>query len=141
MDIAGFLNESWAPTMMKAMRANTAGKSRTDYALDFGAGAVNYILGAYGDQNANQQFLKWNPLFVPEPLSKLRTETDPDKLTPFIKYAARVYGACPVGITELDQRWVYEGDVMHRFIFDEIEQPIERDAAFLLYQIQLTGLS
>ena len=132
MDIAGFLNESWAPTMMKGMQANTPGKSRTDYALDFGAAAVNYILGAYGDQNANQQFLKWNPLFVPEPLTKLRTEADPDKLTPFIKYAAKVYGACLVGITELDQRWVYEGDVMHRFIFDEVEQPIERGGGILV---------
>jgi len=132
MDIAGFLNESWAPTMMKGMQANTPGKSRTDYALDFGAAAVNYILGAYGDQNANQQFLKWNPLFVPEPLTKLRTEADPDKLTPLIKYAAKVYGACLVGITELDQRWVYEGDVMHRFIFDEVEQPIERGGGILV---------
>jgi reductive dehalogenase len=132
MDIAGFLNESWAPTMMKGMQANTPGKSRTDYALDFGAAAVNYILGAYGDQNANQQFLKWNPLFVPEPLTKLRTETDPDKLTPLIKYAAKVYGACLVGITELDQRWVYEGDVIHRFIFDEVEQPIERGGGILV---------
>ena len=132
MDIAGFLNRSWAPAMMKGMQGNIPGKSRTDYALDFGAAAVNYILGAYGDQNANQQFLKWNPLFVPEPLSKWRSETDPDKLTPLVKYAAKLYGACLVGITELDRRWVYEGDVMHRFIFDEIEQPMERDGGVLV---------
>jgi len=62
----------------------------------------------------------------------LRTEADPDKLTPLIKYAAKVYGACLVGITELDQRWVYEGDVMHRFIFDEVEQPIERGGGILV---------
>jgi len=56
MDIAGFLNESWAPTMMKGMQANTPGKSRTDYALDFGAAAVNYILGAYETRTLTSNF-------------------------------------------------------------------------------------
>ena len=132
MDIANFLMGSIVPDMMKNIPKNTPGKSRTDYAVGFGAVTLNYILGSYGDQNANNQFLKWTPLFVPEPLSKWRTETDPDKLTPVVKYAAKLYGACLVGITELDQRWVYEGQVGKRFVFDDVERPLETDGVLVI---------
>ncbi len=125
-DIVNFLIGGFVPVMMKDIQGNTSGKSRTDHALQFGAAAVNYILGMYGDQNANEQFLKWNSLFVPEDLNKWRSEADPDKLTSLIKDAAKLYGACLVATTELDSRWVYEGDVHKRFIFDDVEQPMEK---------------
>lgn len=132
MDITNFLLGAIAPTMMKNMQENVPGKLRTDYALQFGSAAVNFILGMYGDQNANEQFLKWNPLFIPEPLTKLRTETNPDKLTPLIKNAAKLYGACLVGIAELDKRWVYEADSAHRFVFEDVAQPMAKDGNVLV---------
>ncbi len=132
MDIAGFIMAHIGPDMMKNVQLSTPGKSRIDYAVGFGAVALNYILGSYGDQNANTQFLKWSPLFVPEPMSKWRTETDPDKLTPAIKHAAKLYGACLVGVAELDARWVYERQVGKRFIFDNVEVPLERNGTLVI---------
>ena len=131
-DIFMVLMGNMMQVMMKNIQENIDGKSRTDYALMFGAGTVNYILGMYGDQNANKQFLKWAPLFVPEPLSKWRAQIEPDKLTSLVKDAAVLYGASLVGITELDRRWVYDGNVHKHFVFDDAEQPTETEEAFVI---------
>ena len=109
--------------MFKNIEKNVEGQSRLDYALTMGAKAINLIVGTYGNHNANKQFLKWSPLFVPEPLSKFPAEIDRNKLTCLVKDAAATYGADLVGITELDRRWVYDRDIYKPFIFDDVEPP------------------
>jgi epoxyqueuosine reductase len=121
--------------MQKAMdniQKNVFGKSRLDYALQMGSNAVNLILGAYGDQNANKQFLKWASLFVPEPLTKWPAQIKPSKLTSLVKGAAMTYGAALVGIAELDRRWVYDRNIYKPFIFDDVEQPVETEGGFVI---------
>ncbi len=87
---------NWLIKMQRKMMENIEkaieGKSRSDYALTMGAKAVNFIIGSYGDQNANRQFLKWTPLFVPEFLNQLPVQMGPDQLTSLVKSAATTYG-------------------------------------------------
>jgi len=115
--------------VIENVEKSAEGKSRSDYALMMGASAVNKILGTYGDQNANKQFLKWTTLFVPEPLSKLPVKDDRE-LTPFVKKAALIYGADLVGIAELDREWVYERNIYNPFVFGDFEHPMETEEEF-----------
>lgn len=120
------------PNMMKNIENDIEGKSRYEYALLMGAEAVHYIIGTYGDQNENKQFLKWDPLFVPEFLNKSRAIVEPEKLTSLVKNAATAYGTDLVGITELDHRWVYERNIYKPIIFSDFEHPTETDEAFVI---------
>jgi len=127
---------SWLNKMMQKMMENIEkngeGKSRSDYALMFGAEAINFIIAMYGDQNANKQFLKWSPLFVPEALSKSPAQIGPDQLTSLVKDAAMTYGADLVGITVLDRRWVYDRNIYKPFIFGDVEHPMETEQEFVI---------
>lgn len=120
------------PKMMENIEKNVEGKSRSDYALMVGAHSVNYILGTYGDQNANKQFLKWTPLFVPEFLASSPAQIDSDKLTSLVKDAAMFYGSDLIGICELDRRWVYDRNIYKPFTFNDIEHPMETEEAFVI---------
>lgn len=120
------------PKMMENIERNVEGKSRLDYALMMGSATVNFILGTYGDQNTNKQFLKWAPLFVPESLSNLPAQFSPDKLTFLAKDAAMFYGADLIGITKLDKRWIYDRDIYKPFIFEDIEHPVETEDGFVI---------
>ncbi len=118
--------------MMRNIRGSVEGKSRADYALMIGAAAIHFVIGTYGDQNANKQFLKWAPLFVPEELCKQPAQIEPKKLNCLVNNAAKTYGADLVGIAELDRRWVYDRNIYKRFIFDSVERPMETDEAFVI---------
>lgn len=118
--------------MMENTEKNVEGKSRSDYALMVGSHAINYILGTYGDQNANKQFLKWAALFVPDFLSKPPAQIAPDKLTSLVKDAAMFYGSDLIGITELDKRWVYDRNIYKPFNFGDVEHPVENDEGFII---------
>ena len=118
--------------MMKNIGGNVEGKSRADYALMMGAEAIHFVIGTYGDQNANKQFLKWAPLFVPKPLYKQPVQIDPNKLRYLVDTAAKTYGADLVGIAELDRRWVYERNIYKHFVFDDVESPMETEEAFVI---------
>jgi len=118
--------------MMDNMEKNAEGKSRSDYALTMGAEAINFIVGTYGDQNANKQFLKWAPLFVPEFLSKSPVQINSDRLTSLVKNAARTYGADLMGIAELDQRWVNDRNIYKPFLFMDVAQPEETHEGLII---------
>ncbi|MFZ5631685.1 MAG: reductive dehalogenase [Bacillota bacterium] len=124
----------WVDKMLANMAAhimhNTAGKTRADYALEFGGNAMNMILGMYGMPNF--QFLKWNPLFVPEQLYGKPAPLEPEKLTELVKYAAGVYGSDLVGVARLDRRWVYSEDLFKPFVFADTGQPAETDDGFII---------
>lgn len=117
---------------MKNIQENKAGYSRSDYALFMGASAVNNIIGTYGEHNANKQFLKWAPLFIPEPLTKMPAQIEPNKMTYLLKNATLTYGADLVGITELDRRWVYDRNMHKPFIFKDVKHPQETEEGFII---------
>jgi reductive dehalogenase len=118
--------------MIRNIQGNVEGKARADYALMLGAAAIHFVIGTYGDQNANKQFLKWAPLFVPEELCEQPAQIEPKKLNCLVNNAAKTYGADLVGIAELDRRWVYDRNIYKRFIFDSVERPMETDEAFVI---------
>ncbi|HZK40171.1 MAG TPA: reductive dehalogenase [Atribacterota bacterium] len=120
------------PKIMENIKKNAEGKSRLDYALMVGSHTINYILGTYGDQNANKQFLKWSPLFVPDFLSKSPVQITSEKLTSLVKDAATFYGSDLVGVTELDKRWVYDRNIYKPFKFGDVEHPIETEEGFII---------
>jgi epoxyqueuosine reductase len=127
-----FFMEKLNAKMVENIQRNVEGKSRADYALMMGARAIHFILGAYGDQNANKQFLKWAPLYVPEFLSKSPAMIAPDQLTCLVVRAAAIYGADLVGIANLDLKWVYSRDIHKPFIFKDVDGPMETQEAFII---------
>ena len=65
---------------------------------------------AHGCQIHNSGLLSWQDelaKFSPVPDGFKINETDPDKLASDIKKVARLFGASLVGITEMDQNWLY----------------------------------
>jgi reductive dehalogenase len=126
----GFLGKMHESAMKNMMR-NIPGRTVADYAVNFGANTMNLILGEYGFPNHN--FLKWEPLFVPEPLTRRPAETDPQKLTSLVKQTSELYGADLVGITRLDEKWVYSQEMSKPFIIDEsADKPQETAEAFII---------
>lgn len=117
-------------SVMRNMICNAPGRTVVDYAVNFGANTMNLLVGEYGFPNAN--FLKWEPLFIPEPLTQRPAETDPEKLTPLVKGTAELYGADLTGITRLDEKWVYAHDIVKPFILEEGGKPRETDEAFVI---------
>ena len=98
-----------------------------------GAEAVNFIIGSYGDQNANKQFLKWAPLFIPRFLKhKSPIQVGPDRLTSFVKSAAKIDGADLIGVTELNRGWVHDRNIHKPFLFREVTHPEETDEGFII---------
>lgn len=116
--------------MASNIASNTGGKTQADYALDFGGNAMNMLLGMYGMPNS--QYLRWNPLFVPEQLSGRPAPLGPEKLTELVKYAAGLYGGDLVGIAGLDRRWIYSEDLFKPFIIAETDRPEETGESFII---------
>ena len=116
--------------MIKNMAAGKEGRLQTDNALDFGANALNLLLGNYGFPNS--QYLKWDPLFVPEMLAARRVDQSPEKLTVMVKNAASLYGSDLTGIAALDHRWVYSHDIVKPFLIEDCTKPAETDEAFII---------
>lgn len=124
--------DGMVPNMAANIAQNARGRSREDYALATGAATVNYIVGRYGDENSNKQFLKWAPLFVLPFLTEHPFQADPDRLTTMVKRAAKTYGADLVGITTLDPKWVLEKDTRKPFVFRDVKQPTETEEAYVI---------
>jgi reductive dehalogenase len=117
-------------TMALNIKECVPGKSRIDYAFDAGANAMNLILGAYGMPNS--QFLRWDPLYIPEFLREKQLDADPSGLTTLVKKAAGLYGSDLVGITTLDSRWIYESDLLKLFVLADEGHPHETDKEFVI---------
>jgi epoxyqueuosine reductase len=116
---------------MKNMMRNLPGRTIVDYAVNFGGNTLNLILGEYGFPNHN--YLKWDPLFIPEPLTMRPVEMPPENLTNLVKQASELYGADMVGITKLDEKWVYSHEMVKPFVLDEeTGAPRETDEAFVI---------
>jgi epoxyqueuosine reductase len=126
----GFL-QKMQDNAMKNMMRNTPGKTLPDYALNFGGNTMNLILGEYGFPNYN--FLRWEPLFVPEPLTQRPVDMPPEQLTALVKRAAELYGSDMTGITRLDEKWLYSHELVKPFVLDENSgAPRETEEAFVI---------
>lgn len=116
--------------MIRRMLGGEEGRRQEDNALDMGANALNLLIGQYGFPNF--QFLKWDPLFVPEGMSKQPVKLPKDVLSSMIKKASHLYGADLVGITDLDPKWIYSQDLFKPFEITEGMKPKETEDAFLI---------
>ncbi|MDW7651901.1 MAG: reductive dehalogenase [Bacillota bacterium] len=123
-------SEKMQENAIKSMMRNLPGRTMVDYAVNFGANTVNLILGEYGFPNSH--FLKWDPLYVPEPLTKRPAPIEPDQLTKLVKETAGLYGADLVGIAKLDEKWVYSEDLFKPFNIRDEEKPQETDEEFII---------
>lgn len=127
----GFL-EKLRKRQAEKIREDIEGYSRLDYARQKGAQAVNLIIGSYGQEAENTQFLKWNPLNTPDYMIEPREDLEPWKLTQHLKESATRYGADMVGCTELDKRWVFSENIYKQIVFKEIEKPEETEEEFII---------
>jgi len=125
----GFL-EKMHQRLAVRMEREDPGFSREENAQDLGANALNLLLGSYGFPN--HQFLKWEPLIVPEPLTKHKTKKPPEELTEMVKKTATLYGSDLTGISALDEKWIYSKDMDKPFIITEKGKPKETEEAFYL---------
>jgi reductive dehalogenase len=123
---------------VKNMMCDVSGRTIADYALNFGANTINLILGEYGFPNSH--FLKWSPLFVPEVLTQRPAETDREKLTGLVKSTAELYGADLVGVTGLDEKWVYSHDLFKPFLLADTDKPQETEDAFVIPKSMNTAI-
>jgi reductive dehalogenase len=123
------LEKMWQ-NMAGKMFGGVPGHSRFDHALEMGANAMNLLLGSYGYPNS--QFLKWDPLFVPDFLQGNKVAADAAQLTAQVKEAARLYGSDLTGIASLDSKWVYSEDLFKPFNFTTEGPPRETEEGFLI---------
>jgi reductive dehalogenase len=97
---------------------DSAGFRREDFCL---AGAAWTVADAFGSMDSSGGAGKHNGLFQIDPLPSYfsidkfheipwdRSKYTDDDLTVMVKKAARFYGASLVGVTKLDERWIYSG--------------------------------
>ncbi|MFW6109201.1 MAG: reductive dehalogenase, partial [archaeon] len=118
----GFL-EKLRERQAEIIQEDIEGYSRLDYALQKGAQAVNLLIGSYGQEAENSQFLKWNPLNTPDYMKESRVDLGSGELTRHVKDAAIRYGDDLVGCTELDKRWVFKENIYKPIVFKEADKP------------------
>ena len=118
-------------------------EARADFAFMIGASVWNAITGLYGESLENKGLLSWNPLYVPEWLSR-DPEPNPDSqdLTKKIKAMARFYGAGRAGVTEFNRKWIlsetcrniHEPDppVTKPIVFKDVARPTETAAELII---------
>ncbi len=114
----------------KNMQLGRNGYTQLDYALDMGANTLNLMVGSYGFPN--NQFLKWQPLFIDNALTKNKLNLPTEELTERVKGAAKLYGSDLTGVAPLDKRWVYSHDMAKPFIITDEGEPKEADEGFYI---------
>lgn len=126
----GFLAKMQESAMQNMMR-NLPGRTIVDYAVSFGANSMNLLVGEYGFPNHN--FLKWEPLYIPEPLTLRPVAMEPVELTALVKRTASLYGADLAGVAPLAEKWLYSHEMVKPFIISEQAlKPQETDEAFII---------
>ena len=120
-------------------------EARMFFALNVAMTTWNENIGPYGENRENNGFLSWNPLpkglppnltTTPIPLEKVKD------LTKKIRVIAAYAGADKVGITKIDDRWLFNSvclngldpgppDIKH-IVRKEVDQPKETETEFVL---------
>jgi reductive dehalogenase len=133
-DTGGLSTNGFLGKMLANMGLNMAqGKKdrlQVDNALDMGANALNLILGDYGA--ANRQFLKWEPMLIPEMFSNNRVKLSSEDLTVKVKEGALLYGADLVGITDVKEAWIFSHDMEKPYIISEEGKPRETEEGYII---------
>ncbi|MGE5627358.1 MAG: reductive dehalogenase [Solirubrobacterales bacterium] len=123
----GFI-QKMSMNMVNKMKNCEPGYTQIDNALDMAANSLNLILGTYGFPNS--QFLKWNPLYIPDTFLNSKVNLSPENLTVLVKNAAELYGADLTGIADLNTRWVYSQDMVKPFVITEDGRAEETEREF-----------
>jgi reductive dehalogenase len=116
--------------MGENIKYNRAGYNQKEYAFDFAVNTINLILAQYG--KPNQNFLKWESSFsLPKSIFS-KVEINKEKLTELVKEKSEYFGADLVGITSLNEKWVYEKDLVKPFVIKESDKSFESDEEFVI---------
>lgn len=117
-------------TMSENISEEKEGYSQIDYAFDMASNSLNLILAQYG--KPNQNFLKWESNFSFPKAIFNRSNLDKNKLTNLIKNNAIYFGADLVGITSLNEKWVYKKDLIKPFVFKDNDKSYETETEFVI---------
>ncbi len=125
---------SFMKKMNKKMNNNIAnereGYTLKEYAFDRASNSLNLILAQYG--KPNQNFLKWESnISIPEAVFD-KNNFDKSKLTSLIKNNASYFGADLVGITSLNEKWIYAKDLIKPFVFKDSDKSYETEKEFVI---------
>lgn len=103
------------------IKQNKPGFSLRDRALANAAWTVN----RFG--RANHGLLFWNRIhaITPEQMGVPPFKASPEEAARTIKAAARLFGACLVGICRLDRRHVYSRSFGKEIVFEDVDKPYE----------------
>lgn len=118
-------------------------EARIYHALNVAMTTWNENIGPYGENRENQGYLSWLPQNLPEKLTSTPIPIDEvNDLTKKIKVIASYAGADKVGITKIDQRWIFDTvclngldpgppEIKH-IVLKDTDQPSETDSEFIL---------
>ncbi|MGI9569727.1 MAG: hypothetical protein ACR2PH_08320, partial [Desulfobulbia bacterium] len=118
-------------------------EARMYYALNVAMTTWNENIGPYGENRENKGYLSWLPHNLPEKLTSTPIPiNEVDDLTKKIKVISAYAGADKVGITKIDQRWIFNTvclngldpgppEIKH-IVIKDTEQPSETDSEFIL---------
>jgi len=103
------------------IKKNKPGYSLRDRALANAAWTVN----RFG--RSNKGLLSWNKLYVmtPEEMGVAPFKASPREAAETVKAAAKLFGACLVGICRLDKRHFYSYDEEKQIVFEDVDNPYE----------------
>ena len=120
-------------------------EARMFFALNVAMTTWNENIGPYGENRENRGFLSWNPLpkGVPPNLTKDPIPLEKVKdLTKKIKVIATYAGADKVGITKIDEKWIFDSvclngldpgpAIIKHIVRKDVDQPEETEKEFVL---------
>ncbi len=125
-------------SFMKKMMKNLSDKiskekdgySLEDNAFDMAANSLNLLLAQYG--KPNQSCLKWKSSLLPDDAKAIKTTKNRKELTEMIKEGSIYFGADLVGITSLNENWIYEKDLVKPFVLKEVAESFESEKEFVI---------
>jgi len=110
------------------IKNNIPGFSLVDYAFS-GAALTAAQASHSGRGEQNSGFYSWSPLGVTKvPDGVEKWSGPPDEASTIVRKAGKYYGACDIGFTFLDKKWVYSnGNDGKPIVFEEVEAPYVND--------------
>jgi reductive dehalogenase len=118
-------------------------EARMWYALNVAATTWNDNIGPYGENRENTGFLSWLPQGLPPDFTSTPLPLEnTDDLTRKIKVIASYAGADKTGITEIDQRWMFNSVCLNgldpgppkikHIVMKDVDQPSETETEFVM---------
>ncbi len=151
-ELGGPFNKAYAANKMRNIQNGKIGhgwpvkdtfEARMWYALNVATTTWNQNIGPYGENRENRGFLSWLPQGLPQDFTStpLPLENTND-LTRKIKVIAAYAGADKAGITEIDNRWMFNSVCLNgldpgppqikHIVMKDVDQPMETEKEFVV---------